>query len=134
MVNEQLEVDRIYGEFRASVARNRGVTEAVAQKNFGEGRVLDTKSAIAAGLVDRIGSLEDVVARVDSGRITLGTFKDKETMAAAFEGPLEEPKAKEEPAPEPVAEEIAVADETWRDENETARLRSRLRREGRLAS
>jgi signal peptide peptidase SppA len=111
---EQQEVDRIYGEFLASVARNRGVTVANAQKSFGEGRTFHAKAAIEAGMVDRIGSLEDVAARMLSGHITLATLGNRSELAQAFDRTLS-------------------PDESWRDANATERLRLSLRRKGLLS-
>ncbi len=109
--HEQEEVDRIYGEFRSSVARNRGVSEAVAQKSFGEGRVMHAKAAIAARLADRMATLEEVVGRIDSGKLTVSNMASQESLEAAFAEPL-------------------TPDESWRDVNATEAARLRLRRQG----
>lgn len=110
--DEQKEVDRIYDEFLESVARNRGITAAVAQKNFGEGRVMSSKAAISAGLVDRIATLEDVVGRMNSGKLTLASLGQTDALEAAFSGPCD--------------------CDAWKDENEAARMKSRLKRKGAL--
>ena len=106
--DEQVEVDRIYDEFLSSVARNRGVSTAVAQKQFGEGRVLSSKAAVDAGLVDRVATLEDVVGKMMSGKITMSTVRSREEMDVVFSEP----------------------DDSWKDDLETAKLHSRLRRKG----
>jgi hypothetical protein len=44
------------------IARNRAVTTADVEKNFGEGDVFVGQAAIAAGLVDELGDFETVLA------------------------------------------------------------------------
>lgn len=58
----QDEVDDVYGAFVEAVARNRGVTTAKVREGFGEGRTVTAKKARAEGMVDRIATLEDVLA------------------------------------------------------------------------
>jgi len=50
------------------VAVNRGATPAAVRAGYGEGRVLQAKAAKEANLIDRIGTLDEVVARALSGR------------------------------------------------------------------
>ena len=57
-------VAEVYGWFVKDVARFRGATAANVRAGYGEGRVLGAKQAKAAGLIDRIGSLDDAIARV----------------------------------------------------------------------
>jgi len=57
----QKRVDEYYSEFVSSVARNRGVTSTVVNKDFGQGRVFGAKESIKGGLADRIGTLEEVI-------------------------------------------------------------------------
>ncbi len=51
---EQASVERVYSEFVAAVARNRGVSMAKVKSDFGQGRVVDAKTAVTAGMVDGI--------------------------------------------------------------------------------
>lgn len=60
-------VDELYGMFIADVAAGRKVKAADVSGGFGEGRLLTAKRALAAGMVDRIETLEDTIARVASG-------------------------------------------------------------------
>ena len=62
-VAEQGRVDEMYGMFVADVARGRGVKPADVRGGFGEGRVVGAKQAKALGMVDRVATLEDTVAR-----------------------------------------------------------------------
>ncbi len=57
-------VDR-YGEmFVASVARSRGPSAEHVTSHFGGGRMLGAEQALAAGMVDRIATLDDEIARM----------------------------------------------------------------------
>jgi signal peptide peptidase SppA len=63
-------VDSAYGRFVADVARGRHVLGQAVRTGFGEGRVLDAEAAKAAGLVDCVATLDDVLAprAVDAGK------------------------------------------------------------------
>lgn len=74
--------------FRASVAKARGVTAAAVKAGYGEGRALTAKRAHAAGLVDRIATLDDTIVRLASGKgpAPRGTkAEDADTPAMAAE-------------------------------------------------
>ena len=60
--NIQEMINAYYNIFVAAVARHRGVTSSVVKSDFGGGRVLMAPAAKAAGMIDRIGTLEAVVA------------------------------------------------------------------------
>ena len=57
----QSECDRYYGMFLDAVARGRGKTTATVQEKFGQGRVVGATEALKAGMVDKVGTLEDVL-------------------------------------------------------------------------
>lgn len=57
-------VDSLYDRFVATVARNRGDSEAAVRAGYGEGATLLANEALAAGLVDRVATLDDVVAEL----------------------------------------------------------------------
>ena len=57
----QADVDEIYGWFVSAVAKHRGVGTQTVAKNFGKGRCVMARMAVAAGMVDRIGTLESVL-------------------------------------------------------------------------
>ncbi len=57
-------VDQYYDMFVSAVAANRNVSKSVVKSDFGQGRLLTSKDALTAGMVDRIGTLESVVARL----------------------------------------------------------------------
>lgn len=60
----QMRVAEIYDQFIKSVARNRGVKAADVRAGFGEGRVVGAKQALALGMADRIGTLEETATRL----------------------------------------------------------------------
>lgn len=55
-------VDDYYSMFVKSVARNRGVAPSQVKNNFGGGRVLGAKAAVAAGMADGVKMLSEVLA------------------------------------------------------------------------
>lgn len=54
-------VDEFYGMFVGDVAKGRGVGVGDVRSGYGQGRVLNARQAVEAGMADRIGTLEDVV-------------------------------------------------------------------------
>lgn len=62
----QAEVDRVYGEFLAAVARGRNVTVGEVKKTYGQGRVFDARTAKKLGMVDRIATFDETIARLSA--------------------------------------------------------------------
>lgn len=62
----QQTVDALADVFVASVARNRGVSPETVLSDFGQGGIKVGKHAAAAGLADRLGSLEGVIAQLQA--------------------------------------------------------------------
>jgi signal peptide peptidase SppA len=60
-------VNSIGDMFTADVAKGRGATDARVKKDFGQGRMLLAKNAVAVGMADRIATLQDVVNGLASG-------------------------------------------------------------------
>jgi signal peptide peptidase SppA len=60
-------VDEYYRSFTAAVGRGRGVSASVVKAGFGEGRMVMARQAVTLGMADRIGTLDDTVARLASG-------------------------------------------------------------------
>jgi signal peptide peptidase SppA len=56
-------VDDVHDLFVADVAAGRGVPETMVREKFGEGRMLRAEAAVAAGLADRVDTLEGTLAR-----------------------------------------------------------------------
>ena len=65
---EQSMVDKYYGLFVNAVAKGRGVPAATVRRDFGQGRMVTAKDAVAAGMADRIGTLDETLARVTKKR------------------------------------------------------------------
>lgn len=60
----QQRIMKIHEEFVAAVARNRGASVAKVEAEFGNGRTLRAKEALAVGLIDRIATLDEVLAEL----------------------------------------------------------------------
>jgi signal peptide peptidase SppA len=73
-------VDQLGELFVGAVAKNRGVARDTVINDFGRGGVLVGAAAKAAGMADRIGSLESVIAEL-AGSKPRSTPKRKNTMA-----------------------------------------------------
>ena len=58
----QSQVDEAHGEFVRAVAAGRNVSQAKVNADFGQGRVMGARAAIAAGMADKTGSLADTIA------------------------------------------------------------------------
>jgi ClpP class serine protease len=58
----------MYGLFVADVARGRATTAADVRGHYGEGRVLTAKEAKAAGMIDRVASVEETIRRLSGAR------------------------------------------------------------------
>jgi len=65
-------VDETMQQFTADLARNRDMSRDDVRANFGKGRMLSAKKAVAAGMADRIGTLNETIGQMASGRIRLG--------------------------------------------------------------
>jgi signal peptide peptidase SppA len=59
----QTRVDAAHQAFVKALARNRGVSQAVVEKSFGQGRLVDAPLAMHAGMADSIGTLDSVLSR-----------------------------------------------------------------------
>jgi signal peptide peptidase SppA len=54
--------------FESAVAKGRGVSVAKVRKDFGGGRMFAAEEAVSRGLVDRIGTLDQTIARMAKSR------------------------------------------------------------------
>lgn len=59
----QARVDASYERFVGAVARNRRVSVARVREGFGQGEMVDAEAAIAEGMADRIGTLDETLQR-----------------------------------------------------------------------
>ena len=62
----QQRVDDLAEVFVSAVARNRGTSEAAVLERYGQGGVMIGARAVSAGLADRLGSFESVLAEMAS--------------------------------------------------------------------
>jgi len=60
-------IEAIYSDFLRAVAKGRDVSVATVRSDYGQGRVLTAKDAIAVGMADRIDTLDDVLAQLTGG-------------------------------------------------------------------
>lgn len=67
----QLRADQIYDQFAGDLAKFRGVSVQHVRDNFGKGRLVDSKSAIHAGMADRVMTLEETVYKLAANRIRI---------------------------------------------------------------
>lgn len=134
-------VDDLAGVFVSAVARNRGVDEEHVLEHYGRGGLMVGQAAVEAGLADRIGSLESVIAELTAsnqpvwrsfpmttrktgepaakGPITVRT--QTELRAAIEAGHTAEEITLETPDLEKVgADAVAAARTTWEAEQATA--------------
>lgn len=57
----QARIDAVYQQFVAGVARGRGASVRDVREGYGQGRTMGAKEAVAAGLADRVATLEEVI-------------------------------------------------------------------------
>lgn len=70
--NLQSRADNIHSRFVADLARFRGVSVEHVNERFGKGRVVDSRAALNAGMVDRVGTLQEIAGKMASGRVRIG--------------------------------------------------------------
>jgi signal peptide peptidase SppA len=63
----QADVDAYYTMFVNDVAKGRGVSAAAVRDGFGEGRMVMARDAVAAGMADRVATVDDTVRRLATG-------------------------------------------------------------------
>lgn len=63
----QSRVDEDYSRFVKALSRNRGASPDVVRKTYGEGRVMGAQAALAAGMVDRVMSMEQLLGKLNGG-------------------------------------------------------------------
>lgn len=84
-------MESIMGEFHKAfvgdVARGRGVSVNTVESDFGQGRMMGAKAAVKAGLVDRIATLDQVLARLSSSP------EEAQRVQAQASGPEEKARA-----------------------------------------
>jgi signal peptide peptidase SppA len=87
-------VDGAYQAFTGDVAKGRRDTVDAVRNGYGEGRVLDAKGAVKAGLADRIATLPQMISRAagvaaqNSGQLATQAFFAAEYAVAVGAGPV----------------------------------------------
>lgn len=80
----QRQVDYYYGQFVDSLAASRGVSAAAVRDTFGQGRLVNAKDSLAAGMVDRIATFDDMVARLGSPQGRAAVMKRQAGASSAM--------------------------------------------------
>lgn len=57
-------VDDVMQQFIKDVAKNRGKSVSDVRANFGKGRMVSSKAAVAAGMADRVGTMDTVLSKL----------------------------------------------------------------------
>jgi signal peptide peptidase SppA len=70
--------DELYTKFVADIAKFRGVCVDHVNEHFGQGRVVDSKRAMAAGMIDRVGTLQQVAISMAAGRIRIASERTED--------------------------------------------------------
>lgn len=112
----QRDVDAYGAMFVADVAKGRKTKAATVRSDFGQGATVMARDAVAAGMADKVGTLEQAIrelARVDASGGSTRAEQDYEITAVAVEDAVDThlaAEAAEEPdEPDPEDEETAVA-------------------------
>ena len=77
-------VDEAYDQFTSAVAAGRGVSVASVKADYGEGRVLSAQKALAAGMVDRVATLDEVVGELSGGAAPMRRARRADDEGAAL--------------------------------------------------
>jgi len=99
-----------YDLFLKAVARGRGVAASAVKDGYGQGRVLAAAPAKAAGMVDRIESLADVIARLASPQGRKAVLQAQSPSAAGQTTGQEPPAATPQESPRALWRELLTAD------------------------
>lgn len=84
----QADVDRYFDMFVRDVARGRGVGVETVRRNFGRGRTVGAREAVALGMADSVGTLGDAVRRAAAlagGASPASSARGRATLPAGFD-------------------------------------------------
>lgn len=79
----QARVDYYGGLFESDVAKGRQVSVATVRAKYGEGAVFTAKDAQSAGLVDRIATMDEVLAELATGQRRAGARMEADPVEIA---------------------------------------------------
>lgn len=74
-----------YAAFTADVAKGRGVSVATVKADYGQGRVLSPKAALAAGMIDKLGTLQTVIRDLSGAKAKQYVRADSGGQIAPFD-------------------------------------------------
>ena len=77
----QSQLDGFHDMFVKDVARGRGVKVSEVRGGFGEGAVVGAKEAVSLGMADRVGTLQETVARLAGGGRRAGARAEGEGVS-----------------------------------------------------
>jgi signal peptide peptidase SppA len=80
--NIQSRVDSIYSQFVGDLAKFRGVSVEHVNEHFGKGRVVDAKTAMRAGMIDRVATMQDITGKMVSGRVRIASERAQDVWDA----------------------------------------------------
>jgi signal peptide peptidase SppA len=102
-------VDSFYDQFVKAVARGRSVQASAVRSGFGEGRVVPAKQAVELGMVDRVATFDQVLAKYGVSRNPSGATAEA-TAAVQAEAAANELEAEVAAAPDPdaIARDIEI--------------------------
>ena len=86
----QKTIDQHYSAFVGAVARGRKVSQASVRDGMGQGRVLTSTDALAAGMIDRIGTMQELLGSMSVDQGGMMAFEDLEIVASADGGVVAE--------------------------------------------
>ncbi len=90
----QSQVDDYYGMFTRAVARGRGVKVAEVREGYGEGRMVLAADALKLGMVDRIETMDETIARLRASGDGAVANPKANREELRIEANLEEPKGR----------------------------------------
>jgi len=83
----QKTVNEYYGLFVSAVAKGRGASSEKVRNEFGQGRMKTARDALSAGMVDRIETFDQTLARLSRAGATRGTAGNEADLASAPDDP-----------------------------------------------
>lgn len=91
--NAQAQADALYSEFIKAVARNRNTSTTDVRDNYGQGRSMWSKDAAAVGMIDKVLSFQDLLAKL-SGDVGSSNARMAATAMMRLRHEHEKEKAK----------------------------------------
>lgn len=88
MTNMQSIVNSFYEDFVTAVARGRDSTPAKVRNGMGEGRMVRAQDALSMGMIDKIGSMDDVLKEIAGKQAVANRQKQFRAQHASILGGL----------------------------------------------